>query len=409
MAILRTMRLLSQGHDVSFGIHITTEKHMASNRTSGALGIATLAALIAGPACAQDSGWYGGINIGQSKAKSDDSRTAGGFLASGFITTSLSSDNRDSGHKLFGGYQFNRHFALEGGYFDLGKFGFSATTVPLGTLNGEMKVTGLNFDAVGLLPLTDKLSLFGRAGLTRAKTEDNFAGTGQVRVFSSSTGKRDTNPKVGLGLQYAFTERLGLRIEGERYRINDALANRSNIDLASIGIVYRFGANASRQPRVETPQPIAPVAPVVVAAPPPPAPVPPPPVYVAPPPVKFALSADSLFDFDKSVVKPAGKQALDKMASDLRGMRYDVIRVSGHTDRIGSPQYNLALSARRAGAVRDYLVGAGLPAEKITASGTGEAEPVTKQSDCKGDKATKQLVACLQPDRRVEVEVSGTK
>lgn len=126
--------------------------------------------------------------------------------------------------------------------------------------------------------------------------------------------------------------------------------------------------------------------------------------------MKVTFSADSLFDFDKATVKPAGMQALDKFAVDLRGTTFEVISVVGHTDRIGSSAYNMSLSSRRAEAVKSYLVQpAGIPAGKIAARGVGESEPVTKPGDCKGQKATRQLIACLQPDRRVDVEVSGTK
>jgi OOP family OmpA-OmpF porin len=126
--------------------------------------------------------------------------------------------------------------------------------------------------------------------------------------------------------------------------------------------------------------------------------------------MRVTLSADSLFDFDKSVVKPAGTQALDKLAADLRGIRYDSIQVTGHTDRLGKHDYNMKLSERRAQAVSAYLVqSGGIPAGKISARGVDGANPVTKPGDCKGSKPTPALKACLQPDRRVEVEVTGTR
>jgi len=122
------------------------------------------------------------------------------------------------------------------------------------------------------------------------------------------------------------------------------------------------------------------------------------------------FSADSLFAFGKADVSPAGKQELDRFAADLRGVDFDVITVTGHTDRIGSHKYNMDLSTRRAEAVKNYLVeSAGIPDGKIAARGTDGSEPVTKPGECKGAKVTKKLIACLQPDRRVEVEVSGTK
>ena len=127
-------------------------------------------------------------------------------------------------------------------------------------------------------------------------------------------------------------------------------------------------------------------------------------------PTKVTFSADSLFDFDKAVIKPAGKQELDKFAAQLRGTRFDVITVTGHTDRIGSHAYNMKLSERRAQAVKSYLVqSAGIPADRIIAKGVDGANPVTKPGQCQGKKVSKTLIACLQPDRRVEVEVSGSK
>ena len=374
---------------------------------------AVLASFVSPIAMAQDAGWYGGLNFGQSKAKIDDPRIIGGLLSSGFFTTSIADDDRDSGYKIFGGYQMNRHLALEAGYFDLGRFGFNAITQPLGSLTGEIKIRGANLDLVGIIPLTEKFSVFGRVGVARAEARDTFTGSGLVRVLNPNPSKTDTNGKYGLGLQYAFTESFGMRAEVERYRINDAVGNKGDIDLASLGLIYRFGKHRTAPtyvaratepttpaPRVIVPEPIA-AAPV---AQPPIAPA----VIPPPQPRRVTFSADALFDFDKATIKPAGMRELDKFVADLRGTNFDVITVTGHTDRIGSDAYNMALSARRADTVKSYLVSpAGLPSSKITARGAGETNPITKPSDCKGARPAQ--IVCLQPDRRVVVEVSGTK
>ena len=379
-------------------------------KTSGTLGLAALAAIATPFAAADDTGWYGGFNIGQSKSKIDDTRITSGLLGGGFATTSITDDDRDSGYKIFGGYRFNRNLALEGGYFDLGKFGFTATTVPAGTLNGNIKLRSLNLDAVGILPITGKFSAFGRIGFNYAEARDTFAGTGFVNVLNPNPSKHDTNYKFGLGVQYDFTQSFGMRVEAERYRIDDAVGNKGDIDLVSVGLVYRFGGKTpAPAPRAAAPEPIA-----VAPAPQPAAVTPPPPqpAAVTPPPAprKVTFSADSLFGFDKATVTPAGKQALDKFAADLRGVDFDVITVTGHTDRLGPHAHNMELSARRAEAVKAYLVEtAGIPAGKIAARGTDGSDPVTKPGECIGEKATRQLIACLQPDRRVEVEVSGTR
>ena len=376
-------------------------------RASGTLGLAALAAIVSPFAVADDTGWYGGVNVGQSRAKIDDARITSNLLGGGLAASSISNDDSDTGYKLFGGYKFNRNFAVEGGYFDLGKFGFTATTTPAGTLNGNIKLKGLNLDAVGILPITERFSAFGRVGVDYAESRDSFSGTGAVNVRNSNPSKREANLKFGGGLQYNFTEALAMRLEAERYRINDAVGNRGDIDLVSVGLVYRFGGKTpAAAPRAMAPEPVA-----AAPAPEPAVVTPsPPPVVTPPAPRKVTFSADSLFDFGKAEVKPAGKQELDKLAADLRGVDFDLITVTGHTDRIGSHAYNMALSKRRAEAVKAYLVeSASIPAGKITAIGTDGSDPVTKPGECEGKKATKKLIACLQPDRRVEVEVSGTR
>jgi len=124
---------------------------------------------------------------------------------------------------------------------------------------------------------------------------------------------------------------------------------------------------------------------------------------------KVTLAADALFDFDKAVLRNEGKAKLDDVTGKLKGMKLEVIIAVGHTDRIGSDKYNQKLSEKRAEAVKAYLVGKGVEPNRVYTEGKGEKQPVTGDKCGKGDKKTKQLVECLQPDRRVEIEVIGTK
>ena len=119
---------------------------------------------------------------------------------------------------------------------------------------------------------------------------------------------------------------------------------------------------------------------------------------------KVTVAADALFDFNKSTLRPEGKQKLDEVAAKADKLVLEVVIAVGHADRIGSAAYNQKLSEKRAASVKDYLVSKGIPANKIYTEGKGKRNPVT--TGC-NQKNRKQLIACLQPHRRVEVEVKG--
>jgi OOP family OmpA-OmpF porin len=124
---------------------------------------------------------------------------------------------------------------------------------------------------------------------------------------------------------------------------------------------------------------------------------------------KVTLAADALFDFNKAVLRPEGKAKLDQLSTDIKNIKLEVIIAVGHADRIGSDKYNQKLSERRAAAVKDYLVGKGVEANRIYSEGKGEKQPVTGDKCGKSVVKSKKLIECLQPDRRVEIEVIGTQ
>jgi OmpA-OmpF porin, OOP family len=123
---------------------------------------------------------------------------------------------------------------------------------------------------------------------------------------------------------------------------------------------------------------------------------------------KVTLAADALFDFDKAVLRAEGKTKLDKLAGDIKGIKLEVIIAVGHADRFGTDAYNQKLSEKRAEAVKAYLVSKGIEPNRVYTEGKGKKQPITKPDQCKGAKS-KKVIDCLQPDRRVEIEVIGTK
>ena len=141
-----------------------------------------------------------------------------------------------------------------------------------------------------------------------------------------------------------------------------------------------------------------------VAPPPPAAPVveaTPAPVVAAPVPTseKVSYSADAFFDFDKAILKPAGKASLDELTGKLGDMNLEVIIAVGHTDSIGTDAYNQKLSIRRAEAVKTYLKGKGVEENRIYTEGKGEKQPEADNKTSSG----------RAKNRRVEIEVVGTR
>lgn len=183
---------------------------------------------------------------------------------------------------------------------------------------------------------------------------------------------------------------------------------------ASVAILAGCASSGDKQPEAAA-APVKPVEakPAAVA----PAPVaavaaeaPKPQVQAAAAAPKVAtLKSKGLFDFNKSVLRPDAKSALDTDVVKRKGEVKTVkaVTINGHADRIGSHDYNQKLSEKRAEAVKAYLVGQGVPANNIDTNGFGKTQPATGVAKCEDSLGRKKLIECLQPHRRVEVELKG--
>lgn len=167
---------------------------------------ALLCVSMLGAAAAHAEGLSIGGSLASSKWKGDD---IGG----------LSTDKSATGGKIYGGYSFTPNFGLEAGYATFGKFKSAA---------GSLKADGFYADAVGTLPLGYGFSALGRVGVFNGKLDSSLGGD-----------DRGTSYKVGAGVQYDFDPKLGIRGEWERYRF-DALGTKSNADMYSVGLNYKF-------------------------------------------------------------------------------------------------------------------------------------------------------------------------
>lgn len=201
---------------------------------------ATLAAGLAGGAhAAEEEGWYGGLNLGRAhlglSGADLDNRNAG--LG---VTSSSALETRDATWSLTGGYRFNRHLALEGGYVDLGTHRVSGTTSApaAGSLDGRYKAHGYSLAAVGIVPLQGGFSLYGKAGLFFARTDLELSANS---VALAGAGQSRTGGTLGLGMSYDFTRNVFGRAEWNRYaRIGDDNTGRASVDTYTVGVGYRF-------------------------------------------------------------------------------------------------------------------------------------------------------------------------
>ena len=213
------------------------------------LALACLATTAATPVLALDSNYYYfGLSAGPSQARTDGRVIVDGQLPAGVTSSGLSVDRRDTAYRAFLGYQMTPFWALEGGHFRLGEMSVAATTTPAGTLNGRLRSEGLNLDLVGSLPLNERWSVLGRVGAQHARTRSEFSGTGAATPLNPNPSGRATNYKAGLGLQYAFSPGFMMRLEAERYRIDDSMGHKGNVDAALVSVVFPFGRAPTSAP-----------------------------------------------------------------------------------------------------------------------------------------------------------------
>ena len=353
-------------------------------KTAIALVVAGLAAASVAQAAPQENTFYAGAKVGQASFHDG-------------IKDNLGSYHRNSvTYGVFGGYQIlnrdNLGLAVELGYDDFGRVkgrDLGKTDFKHTNHGAHLSFKG-SYNLGGLTSALEGLDVYGRAGVALVRSDYKFYDVNGARVHSEGRHSLRTSGMFAAGVEYALPSlpELALRLEYQwltrvgKFRTQDT-AN-SSIDynpwIGSInaGLSYRFGQGAA---------PV--VAPEVVSK-------------------TFNLSSDVTFAFGKANLKPQAKATLDGIYGEIAQVNNANVAVAGYTDRIGKDAPNVKLSQRRADSVANYLVAKGVPAQSISAVGHGKANPVTG-STCDAVKGRKALIACLAPDRRVEIAVNGTK
>lgn len=200
------------------------------NKLMHSLSMAVLTlGLAAIPQMVQAAEWYGGASVGQSKAKD--------IVCDLDIT--CSSDDTDTGWKIYGGYQFNPNGAIEFGYVDLGKAKISGTDSFLGATSASWETTGLTAALVGSMPVGQNVGLIGKLGLFNWDLDLNVSSS----VFGSgSESASGTDLTFGLGLKVDLSKMTGIRVEWERFKDvgDNNTTGQSDVDLLSVGFVFKF-------------------------------------------------------------------------------------------------------------------------------------------------------------------------
>ncbi len=275
---------------------------------------------------------------------------------------------------------------------------------------GRYKQTTLGLDALYFFS-RDQFRPFLLAGLGVARNNIGYS----VPAHNVGDSKTSWLANVGLGAQYLFNDSFGLQADlrqqwsRARAEISGPTFNAKDTEtvgntLLSLGGIFRFGAPVA-VPVIAAaePAPAPYVAPAPVEADPAPAPTPAPVAAPAPCEPKFetiTLQAERLFGFDKFKLNGDSVPVLDDVVAKLKAHpEFDVVVVTGHTDRIGSEKYNQKLSEQRANIVKQHLISHDIDANRIRAVGKGESQPLV---ECKGVRGQK-LIECLAPNRRVEI------
>jgi OOP family OmpA-OmpF porin len=281
-------------------------------------------------------------------------------------------------------------------------------------LSGKYDQTLVGIDALYVFS-RDNLRPFVLAGFGYARNDVNYTYQGA----SVDGTKNSWMGNLGAGLQYYFSENIGLQADVRHvWSRAKGLANGAGFtdsgtignNYLNLGVIFNFGAPK----KASVPEPVAQNDMADVApqeeepagdlmdqsqqAAPEPAYGPDKPAFA-----KISLQAEVLFAFDKDVLKEEGKKILDTEVVEKMKAHPEVelVLITGHTDRIGDDKYNQKLSERRAAAVKKYVASQGVEESRLHAVGVGKKDPV---AECKGVRG-KKLIDCLQPNRRVVVEI----
>ncbi|MDF3125906.1 OmpA family protein [Rheinheimera sp. 1928-s] len=316
----------------------------------------------------EENGWSAGMNIGKSIAGIEQDTIRTDLENQGFNINSVLEDRRSEGYKIFVGYKFNPYLAVEGGYFNVGGFHALANTTPTSDFRGKTKLLGWNLDLVGIMPFTEDFSGFARIGVTQNETSNTYSSNGLIDVTGYNEDGSYTKNKYGLGLQYNISPILTVRLEAERYRLDDLLAHSGDVDMYSLGLMLRFGKTEPTYAATPAPQPVRAADPVAVAE------------TAAEEPEVLVLE-DVHFNFDTAELNDDTRVILRQHVQTLKANPQARVRIAGYTSASGTAEYNQALSERRAQSIKAFLILEGVDANRFKTIGFGQRNPAEYEAN----------------------------
>ncbi len=329
------------------------------------------------------SNWYAGINAGQTHENINDGFIANTDLGGGLAT--LTDDRRDNGYKVFAGYLLNDSFAIEAGYFDLGEFGLRATKDQVNPLKINTKTRGFNVDLVGYLPVTTSLSAFGRAGAHYYESKDRFQGGNRLVMDTMHDREHDSNFKWGGGFQYDLSKNVAMRLEAERYALNDVTGKNGSVNLYSFGVLYRFGRENSPVAQTTENKGIAEQK------------------SVRPESKEYCSKLDIQFEVNKSQIQREELERLLAVGAFMKKYPDTTAIVEGHTDNVGTPESNKVLSRNRADSVVSYLVNnQRISIARLSAVGYGDSRPVADNNTENGKRMNRRINTVIECAQDIE-------
>lgn len=180
-------------------------------------------------------------SVGRSSIDIDQNDVDSDLVAAGAVGVSSNLDDNDTGYKLQLGYQYNKNFAVEGGYIDLGKAKYSASFAG-GSADASVKASGWNISAVGILPINDSFSVFGKVGAIDGKVKIDVSASGPGGTASGSESATKWKTLWGAGATYNISKQIGVRFEYEKFNNlgDDDTTGEDDVDLVSAGVVFKF-------------------------------------------------------------------------------------------------------------------------------------------------------------------------